>query len=302
MLAIKKYIYSKKGFTIVTKDKTIQKVLPNGKLVTKVVKYDCLTSISPQALTIDSTLTLPEVDSISFAAFEKIKNSDRIFKIILPKNLQEIEREHHVLPFFYLKHWATIEIEPGGNTTFFIEDGKLYTTDKYSTPEQTPCPKTVELVYANPYNRNSEYSKASVINLTDEITQQPESKLKQIKTVRINPGAYKQSGLKTITVLLPNNCELNLNSIRTADLQYFGMPDNFVVNGKTVTQSQFLTHGARILIGIENKNGNIFVDHIDGTNEIEKYWNNDEKCETLESWQIGIKREEAGVNKLTRRK
>ena len=301
MLAIKRHIYAKKGFTIVTRDKTIQKTLPNGKIVTKVIKYDCLTSISPEAVC-DSTLKLPEVDYISFSAFEKIKNSDRFYKIVLPKNLKEIERQHHVLPFFYLNRWVPIEVEPGGDSTFFVEDGKLFTTDKYSVQEQATYPKTVEIVYANPYNKNEPTARASYINLSEEITKKPESRLKEIKTVRINPGAYKNSGLTTVRATLPNGCEFNINSIRSANLHKYGMPDELIVNNQVITQSQFFTHRARILIGIENKNGNIFVCHIDGSNEVEKFWNNDEKTETLESWKTSVEREDSGVDKLIRRK
>ena len=299
MLAIKKYIYKTKGFTIKTKTKTVQIKLSNGKVITKVMHYDCLTDVSPEAIS-KGDLILPEVDSISFNAFQNIKDC-YINSIVLPKGLKEIAREHHVLPFFYLKHWPTIEMPEVEKANFFTENGKLYEMDENAFLQPNTLPTSVELVYASPYSSYAPRGRASIIDLTQPVAVtengvEVPSKLTQIKTLRINPGAYKNSGIDKISVTVKPHTEVLINSIKTDRLHTFGIPDEIVLNGTKITQSQFLTHRARMLIGITPTEHDIMVQHIDGSNDVEKYWNADEINETFTAWSHRIEPEQQPSN------
>lgn len=260
----KEYSFKKQGFIVEIKTQKIGN--------SKSAKVLVLKQILPQAIN-GGVLNLPEVDEISFGAIANLANQT-INVINIPASVKVIEKQGHIYPFAKLNSLYKITTENTKPENFFMVNQDLYYTpsipqNKNSRTLKTHLqPKAIELV-------NTFSSKYFIPQTPPFVT---------TKTIIINNGAFaftnKQSQINTE---LNNGQTLQLNPAKDEHLKH-NYPDEIIINGKTLTQSEFLFNGGRMLVEIKNNNNNLSVSHIDCTDYVEKFANADLVEEPLSTW------------------
>lgn len=260
----KEYSFKKQGFIV--------EIATRKVVGSKSVKVVVLKKILPQAI-VNGVLNLPEVDEIKFNAIANLSNQT-INVINIPASVKVIEKQGYIYPFAKLNSLYKITTENTKPENFFMVNQDLYYSssipqNKNSRALKTQLqPKAIELV-------NTFSSKYFVPQTPPFVT---------TKTIIINNGAFAfVNSQSQINTELNNGQSLQLNPAKDEHLKH-NYPDEIIINGKTLTQSEFLFNGGRMLVEIKNNNNNLSVSHIDCTDYVEKFANFDLVEEPLSTW------------------
>lgn len=280
-MGFREYFLAKKGFIVTQKERTVYKTSPSGRKVAKTEKYSCLVKVLPQAI-VNQTITIPEVETIDFAAFDLLPKQ-YFSRIILPKSLEKIEQKGHVYPFYYLPQGVKVEVAEGnihyfkiGKHLFENQDYALTSTNKIERQIAILNPKHVELVL-------SECGRHDDVLPITELAPGGQT-IKHANTIRINTGAFKHTPVQTLHASLLKGQSLDINGARDEHLTTYNTPEIIEVNGKAISQAQFLANHARMLIEIANCGGEIMVKHIESVDYVGRFMNNDDVTEPFDTW------------------